>query len=419
MKALKQLSDEWKKRLFFLMTAAAIAPLYFEGLAQVSGVIFVLILLLLISLAKDRSFQKNLSVLEKGWIWSGGVYAMVFILSFLLRPPYVDDGIWRLSSSGFILLLLIWFWIASKFELDDFVMESVAYSSLFFAVILLVVEMSTSQNWNFNYRYGNILADIGKTGFFLPLTAFLFGLLFLIRRQKRFMFLFVVAFILSSWVGSRTAVVMLVVPIVFITVYAVINAKKMQPSIKIVLLIGALGLIGMASYMAKDKVNDVVRDYQLAQKNEFYSSLGLRVVMFDVGSDMVEDNFFFGVGPNQYKEDLKYYASQSKYPDGIKHKITTFTHLHNQFLMDWVLSGFIGLLALVLFVLYPAVVFMRWFQLGHKFEAIYGVGFIISVWFILLFGAMFTYTYTTILYMLSFGAVVVSSLSSKERKFDD
>lgn len=415
MKALKPLSDEWGKRLFFFMTASAIAPLYFEDLATVSGIFFVFILLFLMGFSKEHSNQK-MTTLEKGWLWVSAIYALVFVFSFLLRPPYTDDGIWRLSAPGFILLLLAWFWVGTKLNLSDFVMKSVAYSSLFFAVLLLISEAYFSPNWSFSYRYGNVLADIGKTGFFLPLTAFLFGLLFLIKRQKHLLILFVIAFILSSWVGSRTALMMLAVPIVFISVYAILNAKKVQANIKIMILIGALSLIGMASYMAKDKVLDTVRDYQLAQQNDFYSSLGLRMVMLDVGKEVIKDNFFTGVGPNKYKESLKYYADKSSYSKEIKYKITTFTHLHNQFLMDWVLSGVLGLLALLVFVFYPAIIFVRWFRLGYKLEAIYGIGFLVSIWFILLFGALFTYTYTTILYMLSFGSVVAYSFAPKEKE---
>lgn len=396
----------WQRRLFALMTAAAIMPLYFETTSQAGGFIFLLTLIVLSIVAKSKT-SVSFTKVGKGWVWVSVIYALIFILSFLLRPPYTDDGIWRLSSPGFILLLLAWFWVAIKLQFEGFVIKSVAYSSIFFAALLLVAELYTSGGWYNGYRYGMVLADIGKTGFFLPLTTFLFGMLFLREKKVLYLILYFLAFVLSGLVGSRTALVMIVLPLLFTVVYLLLNTRNLNVLQKISVFIITLVVLGSALYLAKGKLDETINDYKLAEHNNYYSSLGMRVAMFEIGVEMAEKHFVLGVGPNAYKPELKDYVKGTTYSKQVKETIPTFTHLHNQFLMDIVLSGVAGFISLIFFIGYPLKVLRDLFRSGRKEEAVFGIGFMAGLWFILFFGAIFTYTYTTILYVLTVGSMIL------------
>ena len=413
---LQNMSEIWQKRLFVVMTAAAIAPLYFENTAQIGGVLFLFPFILLLIVASSKK-SRRLAKVEKNWILVSLAYAVVFILSFLLRPPYTDDGIWRLSSPGFILLLLVWFWIAVKLKLDKFAIVIVAFSSLTFAILLFVSELYVS-GWHPGYRYGMVLADIGKTGFFLPLTAFLFGVLFLKYRKNLYLMLYLLAFILSGLAASRTALVMVALPLIFIVIYLLLSAKNLSSVKKVSIFVLSAFVLSTALFLSKAKLTETINDYKLAEQNNYYSSLGLRVSMFKVGVEMAEKHFVLGIGPNLYKSELRDYVRTTHYSKQVKETIPMFTHLHNQFLMDFVLSGIAGIISLILFIGYPIKVLFQLFKNGRKEEAIFGIGFMVGFWFILFFGAIFTYTYTTILYMLTIGSVILFYRDDLGKKHD-
>ncbi|BBN60158.1 O-antigen ligase family protein [Hydrogenovibrio marinus] len=414
---LQNMSEVWQKRLFVVMTAAAIAPLYFESASQIGGTLFLLSLILLSIVAWSKK-NISLNAFEKGWIWVAMIYTLVFVLSFLLRPPYTCDGIWRLSSSGFILLLLVWFWISIKLKLGTTVIKSVAFMSLIFAILLLGLELYISKGWYVGYRYGGVLADLGKTGFFLPLTAFLLGLLFLKERRAVYLVLYFVAFLLSALVASRTALAMITVPLFFTVVYFLFSTKSLSCVKKLGVVIIALAVIGSSMYLSKSKLDETFHDYKLAEHSNYYSSMGMRLAMLKVGMQMVENHYVLGVGPNLYKTELKHYVRLTNYSEEVKNSISSFTHLHNQFLMDFVLSGIAGIISLILFIGYPIKVLYQLFKYGRKEEAIFGIGFMVGFWFILFFGAIFTYTYTTILYMLTIGSVILFYRDELGKKHD-
>lgn len=404
---LQNMSEAWQKRLFIVMTAAAIVPLYFENAAQIGGVLFLFPLILLTIVAWSKK-NVSLNAFEKGWVWVSTIYAIVFVLSFLLRPPYTDDGIWRLSAPGFILLLMAWFWVAIKLELRKIVINSVAFFSILYAVVLLLAELYVSSGGYHGYRLGAVLSDTGMAGFVLPLTAFLFGFLFLLDKNKMYFMLYLLSFLLASVAASRTALVLTVMPILFLVPFLVVKSRKIQLQYKVLLLLFSVLIVGVGSYFTKHKIEETIHDYRLAENNNYYSSLGLRVAMFEVGAAIVEKYPIWGVGPNAYKSELKKYVSESNYSLLVKKTLPTFTHLHNQFLMDFVLSGIAGFISLILFIGYPMQLFWNLYRCGREEEAVLGFGFIAGVWVILFFGAIFTYTYTTIFYMLTVSSIVLT-----------
>lgn len=403
---LKNISATWQKSLFLLMTTSAIFPLYFENLAQVGGLVFLATLLVLVP-SSSLQGKAHLGKPEKYWVWVSIIYALVLLLSFLLRPPYVEDGVWRMSAPGFILLLLAWFWVASKLEIGIWVIKSVAYPSIMFAIILFVLEIKALGGWVEHYRYGAVLADVGKTGFLLPLTTALFAFLFLATKKKYHLVFFIIGFILSTMILARTSLVLISIPLIFLVLYSLFGSFSIKKSYKIWMAILVLGVMSVVLYVSKDKLLETVHDYQQAtQQNNFQTSMGLRFAMSDLGVEVIKNNFWLGVGPNQYKSVLAAHAEKSEYPAIVQNSIKGFTHIHNQFIMDMMLTGIMGFLALILFIGYPLWFFVKLFKAGKKLDAIYGLGFVAGLWFILFFGAIFTYTYTTIFYVLFIGSIV-------------
>jgi len=66
--------------------------------------------------------------------------------------------------------------------------------------------------------------------------------------------------------------------------------------------------------------------------------------------------------------------------------------------------------------MYPIKVFLSYFRVNNDPAALISIGLLFGVMFIMLFGAVFTYTYTTIFYMLSVSALISWFLNKKGAK---
>ncbi|GKT12659.1 MAG: O-antigen ligase [Thiomicrorhabdus sp.] len=395
--------------LFFLMTFSAIVPLYFEQFSHIGGGIFVVVLTFLSWLYWGE--KRPLNRIERGWVFTCLFYAGVFIASFLWHTPYTPDGEWRLSSIGFIILLVPWFILVIKLDYGRKALEVIALTSLLTASVVFLIEISEIASLG-SYRFG-VVYDIGRIGFIVPMTAILCGILWMQKRNKIYFVFLLFAFFLAVLNGSRTALVLLLIPVVIVGLYSLFLDKGLTTFKKVQSLFIVLILVAASGWIMKDKIVTTFSAFQTMQEGNYSSSLGQRFAMLDVGSGLAKNHVVFGVGPNFYKEKIKESALSSNYSGNVKRYIYSPTHLHNQFLMDLILSGALGLISLLLLIGYPFRVFYNAYKSGYKVEAVAAMGLMIGLWIVLFFGALFTYTYTTIFYILAMGALI-SYFSQKE-----
>jgi O-antigen ligase len=181
---------------------------------------------------------------------------------------------------------------------------------------------------------------------------------------------------------------------------------KLKPLLTKGLVAISLIMIVTGGYLGKDRVAETVTDFQKMEQQDYYTSLGLRVMMYRVGLDIVKENPVMGVGLNQFKQE-KAYVLQTQYqsvPEHVQEMIIGFTQIHNQFLMDAIFAGVFGIVGLLAFLGYPAWLYIQFYrkspELSTRWIAFSGLLFIGYTLFTSLFGSVFTYTYTTILYML-------------------
>ncbi|QCU90702.1 O-antigen ligase family protein [Thiomicrorhabdus sediminis] len=400
------------ERLFSVMSLCAVVPLYFEDTRQVLGLIFIAIMSYLF-FRKDKPKTYSFHRYEKWWLWSAVIYAVVFILSFLLRPPYTDDGSWRIAAPIFILLLSVWYFLAIRYDVQAKLIKFVAIASVVTATALFVIEVLVI-HWPLGYRLGLVYSDLGATGFIVPITAIMLAVLWLSDRSNKYLWLFIVGFILASLSGGRTSMSLVVIPIVFVLYYVLFFSSLFTKQQKTILLMLSIIFISLAAWFAKDKLVETVSDYQIAQQGEFYSSLGLRYAMNDIGLSVFQNNSLVGVGPSEYKESLKAESENSNYSTQVKDSIQGFMQIHNQYLMDMILSGWFGLLSVLGFIFLPAVIFLCLLKRNQQSLALRAaLGLSVAIGFIQLFGANFTYTYTTIFYVMAMGSLI-SFLSKKQ-----
>ncbi len=397
------------KYAFAGMTFLVIGALIFESLARIAFITF-LVLMVVLWGNKGGSSSLKLNRHEKGWLIVSVLYAFVFVFSFLLRPPYVEDGIWRLSAPGFIILLSLWFLLIIRYQIQKWAVQVVAISILIWGEALLGIEW-----WAFhphlldaNYKLGQYYSNIGASGFILPLGATLL-LILAINSPNKWGWWVLAAFaaILVILVKKRTPAVMFLFALFGAGGWVLVRAQWLTIWKKMMAIFVAICVMGGTLWVQKDTVLSAYNDYIQAEENDnFVTSLGLRYEMVNIGLDLISEKPLSGWGPNQYKsEGLFPYIDRMDLSENGKKLLKSFTHIHNQYLMDWVLSGIAGIASLLLILGYPFWIFKCWASRGEP-GAWVAMGGVMGIMIVMLFGALFTYTYTTIAFMLSIGGLV-------------
>jgi O-antigen ligase len=401
--------------LFFIMTFSAVVPLYFESVRVLAGLVFLGILVTL-SFKSYQTKSYQISKMEKAWIYVAVIYAGFFILNYFLHTPYSKDGEWRNAAPIFILLFSYWYFLSLRLNLQKQLINYVSLSSIVVAVILLVVELVMADSLK-GYRFG-LISDgsrgLAATGFILPITTVLLTVLWLQNRSWLYFILLLTGLLLSGLNGSRTAFMMVLFPILSSVFFMLFWDKLLTKKIKVLVIALMVVLVMSAAFLAKNNITATFKDFSEMNDNHYNSSMGLRMAMWDTGIIALEDHWLLGVGPSDYKSYIVSVVNKTDYSPDVKGFISGVMQIHNQYLMTSILSGVVGLISLLVFLGYPAWVFMKSFKEGDGIASVVGVGLMIGIVCVMFFGAIFTYTYTTIFYMLATSSLVSFFTKSRE-----
>ncbi|KUJ73009.1 hypothetical protein AVO41_04395 [Thiomicrospira sp. WB1] len=144
-------------------------------------------------------------------------------------------------------------------------------------------------------------------------------------------------------------------------------------------------------------------DIEKMAEGEYYSSLGLRVVMYKISLEGFTQNSISGIGEANYPQAMQnIYQSKREEPNAhVYRKIAQFKQPHNQFLMEAWTKGILGLLAIVLMFLVPLKLFAHMLKDPRiKVIALTGIAFLINSFVFFLFGAVLTYSHGIVFFML-------------------
>ena len=394
------------------MYSFAIMALYFEHLAGPAMLIF---LGSMLWLGLQKGERKRLTSEQRNWLWVACIYALIMIASFFVHLPVTDDGVWRLSSYGFILLMVGMFYLQLKHQMTSIMLFSIILASFLYAITVFIIEWFYYGNQLFTsswVRLGHYAAiDTGGYANFVMATLLVAIGVIAIQKNYTLKLLGFVAIVLlvvfAMLTKGRTNLFYLPFVLVLMVLFLWHNGFfKLKPLLTKGLVAISLIMIVTGGYLGKDRVAETVTDFQKMEQQDYYTSLGLRVMMYRVGLDIVKENPVMGVGLNQFKQE-KAYVLQTQYqsvPEHVQEMIIGFTQIHNQFLMDAIFAGVFGIVGLLAFLGYPAWLYIQFYrkspELSTRWIAFSGLLFIGYTLFTSLFGSVFTYTYTTILYML-------------------
>lgn len=393
--------------LFMVMTFSAIAPLYFENVRQIFGLVFLAILLFL-SIVSYRNSLCKLTLFEKRWLYVAISYALILILSYFLRFPYTQDGEWRNAAPIFVLLISAWYFLSIRFNQSKELIKYVALSSLICALALLITELYMADSL-VGYRFGEVYdgtRGLAAVGFLLPLTTGLLAVIWLKKRSHFYLILLLIAFVLSGLNGSNTAFSIVLLSILFGMIFVFIWGANLTSKTKMLSILFLVGMVLSSVWLSKSKIITAANDVVGITYGDYSTSTGLRYAMFNIGIEALDGNWLLGVGPSQYKNQVISAANHTDYPESVKNFSSSVMQLHNQYIMSFLLAGVAGGISLLFLLMYPIRVFLSYFKQTKDPAAFIMSGMMVGVMFVMFFGAMFTYTYTTIFYMLAISALI-------------
>jgi hypothetical protein len=177
----------WTKQQGWWVVAhvLVLGALYFEQMATPALLVFLAVLL---GVMLTTQAAKPLNSVQKAWITVAVAYAGVLIASFFIHLPVTDDGVWRLSSYAFILLLAGAFYVQTRIEITLNMVLSLLLASVVYASLVFVIELSHFGMILFsneNYRLGQFISDYGGYANLVMGTLIAFVSIFMFYHNKK------------------------------------------------------------------------------------------------------------------------------------------------------------------------------------------------------------------------------------------
>jgi O-antigen ligase len=408
----------WTKQQGWWVVAhvLVLGALYFEQMATPALLVFLAVLL---GVMLTTQAAKPLNRVQKAWIAVAVAYAGVLIASFFIHLPVTDDGVWRLSSYAFILLLAGAFYVQTRIEITLNMVLSLLLASVTYASLVFVIELN---HYGFRLlsddmvRLGQHVSDIGGYAYLVMGSLLVMPwLIFSYFHKKRlFLILLIASMFLLLYVvlgKGRTSLLFLPIALLALVYGSARLALTRKRLWSLVALVMSMMLVVFA--VSYDRIKALSQDLTLIiQHKDYNTSMGLRLVMYEVGMDIVVDHPILGVGLSHFKEekservDLDVFAL----PQEIQKAVVSFTQIHNQFLMDSIFAGIFGLVALLFFLGYPFWRYLCYFQNSQNItDGIFAMSSMLFIGYTIftgLFGSVFTYTYSSIFYMMINGLLL-------------
>jgi O-antigen ligase len=192
------------------------------------------------------------------------------------------------------------------------------------------------------YRFSQI--RFGKVIYFLAL---LMGICAMILSGTR-----------TSWLAGFAVVV--IAMIFYLNRYSFLK----RALIAITLLTGIL-IVGSSLPIVQKRVDqmiEMVSPYVKGEEQTEFNSLRKRVELWKLGWQMGMENKIFGLGHSRIKQEINEYVAKAPHLKGLGTK----SHLHNQFMQTFAMSGLVGLFSFVALLICHFWIFTKY--LGKQYS---------------------------------------------------
>jgi len=163
------------------------------------------------------------------------------------------------------------------------------------------------------------------------------------------------AFLASAASGTRSSLLILL-PLAILLAF--IQKDRFHRWLLGLGLVGALLGIGLmlnsSALQQYLRLSEAKRDWEQVVAQNYDTSIGARLVMWDAAWEMFKRRPFTGVGPTSYREELQGMLDRREIP-----RIPVFNHAHSDFMHALATGGLISVLAYIGLIAGPLIFFGR------------------------------------------------------------
>jgi O-antigen ligase len=316
---------------------------------HVSSTMFTIVFLLSFSVIKDwRKLYLSLSNVEKIFLLGFLLYTISGILSFYnVDDP---DKFYKLFERylRFTLIIPVYLLLISKNRsLLNYLVVGAVISGPFMLAVALQHYMQYPDVPAKGYYHHIIFGQLAMLNVGVMLASILTKKL---SRQVQLLVLLSMLCGIATAVLSQARGVWLVFPVYLIVAFFYALKKKRISTWHSVMFLAAIVLISIVTPIGHliqqrtaEGITEINRFYQ---QDQYVSSVGTRLAMWDIAIDVWEQHPILGTGPGDFDDEV--IALQRK---GDYQGMDVHNSVHNIYIQALVGSGLIGLLALILVVL--------------------------------------------------------------------
>jgi len=323
---------------------------------HVSSTMFTMLFLLSFVVIKDwRRIYLSLSVVEK-----------IFLLSFLLYTVsgmlavYNADDIdryYRLFERylRFTLIIPVYLLIVRKnISVLNFLYAGAVISGPFLFVIALIHYIQSPETPAQGYYHHIIFGQLAM------LNAGIMISLLLVKRLTRQLQMIIIVSMLcavATAVMSMARGVWLVLPVyAFIAIYFSVKDRRIQAKYFLLIIVAfiLLSIFTPLGSLMKERSEEAITEVsRFYTEDQYISSLGTRLAMWDIAIDVWGNNPVLGTGPGDFDDEIISLQKKGEYVGMDVHN-----SVHNIYLQALVGSGLVGLSALIFVIIMPLRLFL-------------------------------------------------------------
>ncbi len=336
----------------FLFLAFSVS---FKGSYGISGAFILLSYLFLLS--SEVRQKISLSKVEKGLV----IVLSMYLLSMVLEVVFYSLDVSEIDSESKILLFLPLIFLLNAVRVDPKIIVfglAVGCLGLFSLAVYEKFVMGIGRVGTFinAIQLGNISLVIGL------LSCVMAGYLYKSSKHYKIVCAFLIlaglcAIFAALTTLTRGGLVFLPLIVLVISCYFIKDIKLLRNRIKILLIIGLIGVVYVLSGSSvvnrtQTAINNVESYFQ---NDKATTSSGIRLELWKAAIIIAKDNPVFGVGEDQYLELKKDLIMRGE----LKSSILNYGHSHNAYMYALVRRGGVGLGFLLLLLTYPIFIAHR------------------------------------------------------------
>ena len=184
-------------------------------------------------------------------------------------------------------------------------------------------------------------------------------------------FLFAIALLMGFCAmflsGTRSSWITIIAVVIIAMIFYLDRYSLSKRILVSLALIGCIAAAGLSIPLVKKRMDSMivmVTPYVKGEEQTRFSSLRSRVESWKAAWDMGMDDMIFGVGPGNWKKSLQAYVKERPHLASLKR----MNHAHNQFMHTFFVSGFIGLVSLLVMLSCHCWMFAKYLHKRYSTE---------------------------------------------------